>query len=138
MSEENIMTDTQENNKPKMVQVSAEALFSILDALNGPGHYIRELQATRSPLLNNPIDRLIKEYNAWAESDNRAESAPDRVVKQQSLTDLEICEMAVKHGFGIIHPGENPPTNIMKRTVALVREAIAVSVPADQPNHSPS
>lgn len=125
------MSDTQESDKPKMVQVSAEALFSILNALNGPGHHIRELQATRSPLFDNPIDKLIKEYNAWAESD-------DQAAEPHQLTDLQICEMAVKHGFDIIHPGENPPTHMMKCTVALVREAIAASVLADQPSHSPS
>lgn len=47
------------------VLVSAKALHSVLGALVGPSHYIRELQATRSlPGGNNPINTLIDEYNA--------------------------------------------------------------------------
>lgn len=49
------------------VSVSADALYRILQALTGPGHYIRELQATRSLHTlghPNPIDILIEDYNA--------------------------------------------------------------------------
>lgn len=52
-------------NEPLKVEVSAAALREILQALNGPGHCIRELQFTRS-LPGNPIDTLIAEFNAWA------------------------------------------------------------------------
>jgi hypothetical protein len=45
------------------VTVSAKDLRDILRALNGPPHYIRELQAIRS-LGNSPIDRLIEQYNS--------------------------------------------------------------------------
>lgn len=51
------------------IEVSADALRAVLQALNGPPHYIRELQCTRGlPQLGdmppNPIDVLIAEYNA--------------------------------------------------------------------------
>jgi hypothetical protein len=48
------------------VSVSADALYSVLQALNGPGHLIRELQFTRDapPIMTgNPIDTLIRDYN---------------------------------------------------------------------------
>jgi len=47
------------------VTVNAEALKHVLEALNGPGYFIRELQVTRSlPNSNNPINTLIEDYNA--------------------------------------------------------------------------
>lgn len=54
------------------ITVTASALHDLLLALNGPDHYIREIQATRN--LNklmgktNPIDQLTDEYNNWIES----------------------------------------------------------------------
>jgi hypothetical protein len=50
----------------KTVTVSSDALRKVLDALNSPGHYIRELQATRGPLVgdDNPINVLCTEFNA--------------------------------------------------------------------------
>jgi hypothetical protein len=50
-------------SEDQKVTVSAKALRQVLQALVGPGHYIRELQVTRGPLFNNPIDTLIEEYN---------------------------------------------------------------------------
>jgi len=50
------------------IEVDAEALRIILVALSGPGHYIRELQVTRGPLFDNPIDKLTNEFNAWAKA----------------------------------------------------------------------
>lgn len=52
-----------------IVAVDAVALRRVLEALVGPGHLIRELQATRS--LHslghpNPIDTLLEQFNAWA------------------------------------------------------------------------
>jgi hypothetical protein len=53
------------------VTVSADALRQVIDALNGPGHYIRELQVTRNlPGTSNPINTLIQEYNAAVEAHN--------------------------------------------------------------------
>lgn len=48
------------------VTVSADALRQILQALNGPGHYIRELQALRNGPFSgdNPINKVADEYNA--------------------------------------------------------------------------
>lgn len=50
------------------VSVNAEALQQVLQALVGPPHHIRELQAIRSPIIPNPVDRLINEYNEWFHS----------------------------------------------------------------------
>jgi hypothetical protein len=54
------------------VTVSAEALSDLLDALNGPSHHIRELQATRGPLVGdkNPINILVEEWNKNVEAYN--------------------------------------------------------------------
>lgn len=54
------------------VTVSATALRQVLNALNGPAHYIRELQVTRGPLIgdDNPINILCDEYNAAVEAYN--------------------------------------------------------------------
>ena len=46
----------------KTVTVNAAALKRVLIALNGPAHYIRELQATRNLPLN-PIEILTDDYN---------------------------------------------------------------------------
>lgn len=56
------------------VEVDGEALRQVLQALNGPGHHIRELQATRDkpPLFTgNPIDTLIMEYNVAVEAQGK-------------------------------------------------------------------
>lgn len=52
----------------KTVTVDAEALRQVLVALNGPPHYIMELQVLRRPPFNddNPIEKLIEQYNAAA------------------------------------------------------------------------
>lgn len=48
----------------KTVTVDANALRQVLEALNGPAHYIRELQVLRGPLHDgNPIDTLVSNYN---------------------------------------------------------------------------
>lgn len=56
----------------KTITVNADALRQVLQALVGPGHLIRELQATRGPIVgkDNPINLLIEEYNAAAEKHN--------------------------------------------------------------------
>ena len=59
------------------VSVDAEALRQVLQALNGPGHHILELQATRSlddmlPIeQRNPINVLTKEYNDFVIEHNK-------------------------------------------------------------------
>jgi hypothetical protein len=50
-----------------LVSVDAKALRQLLEAVSGPGHHIRELQATRSLHTlgyPNPIDTLIDGFNA--------------------------------------------------------------------------
>jgi hypothetical protein len=48
------------------VSVDADALRHVLQALIGPDHHIRELQACRR-LPDSPIDKLITEFNAQAQ-----------------------------------------------------------------------
>jgi hypothetical protein len=50
-----------------LVSVDAKALRQLLEAVTGPGHHIRELQATRSLHAlgyPNPIDTLLDSFNA--------------------------------------------------------------------------
>jgi hypothetical protein len=54
----------------KTVTVSADALRQLLQAVNGPAHYIRELQVTRNIDESNPINVLISEYNAAVDVHN--------------------------------------------------------------------
>lgn len=55
------------------VTVSADALRQVLNALNGPGHHIRELQVTRNlPGSTNPIDVLVEEFNAAVDVHNQS------------------------------------------------------------------
>lgn len=66
------MTDT--TQPPTMVSVNAAALREILIAVTGPAHHIRELQVTRGlPMVDNPIDILINDYNAAVEA-NKAKA----------------------------------------------------------------
>lgn len=53
----------------QMVSVDAQALRTILQALTGPAHYIREIQATRSIAAltgDDPIGTLIEDFNRAA------------------------------------------------------------------------
>jgi hypothetical protein len=52
------------------IEVDAENLRRVLQALIGPEHHIRELQATRKlhDLVPNPLQALLDEYNLWAGS----------------------------------------------------------------------
>ncbi len=52
------------------VTVNADALRQVLKALIGPGHLIRELQVTRGGLFENPIDKLVAEFNAQVQTAN--------------------------------------------------------------------
>jgi len=60
------------------VIVSADALYRLLMAVGGPGHYIRELQATRGlpGVDDNPIDVLTREYNEFVERVNNPPPSP--------------------------------------------------------------
>lgn len=61
------------------IEVDAEALRTVLQALIGPDHHIRELQATRKlhELVPNPIQTLLDEYNQWAGSPASREGTSD-------------------------------------------------------------
>ena len=51
---------------PDTVTVSTDALRQLLNAAVGPGHYMRELQATREPaalFADNPINILVRQFN---------------------------------------------------------------------------
>ena len=50
------------------IAVDKAALREVLQAINGPGHYIRELQATRNLPIGpkNPINILTEEFNTDA------------------------------------------------------------------------
>lgn len=54
------------------IPVNADNLRTVLSALNGPPHYIRELQALNKPPFNSPIAALTDQFNAWAEKVNAA------------------------------------------------------------------
>ncbi len=58
-------------NPTPMVSVPQDALYQVLRALMGPGHLIRELQATMNlpPLAGhaNPINVLVQAYNNRSE-----------------------------------------------------------------------
>lgn len=60
------------------VEVDAIALHAVLHALIGPDHLIRELQATRRihPLVQNPIETLLRDYEAWRKEGSAPEPAP--------------------------------------------------------------
>lgn len=62
------------------ILVSKEALYKVLTALNGPAHYVRELQVTRGPLIgdDNPINILVKEYNE------------DQLIKEVTIASIDI------------------------------------------------
>lgn len=56
------------------ISVDADALREVLQALNSSGPELRELQATRNPILDkvrggeNPINKLIREFNEQIEA----------------------------------------------------------------------
>ncbi len=62
------------------VTVTASALRSLICAVIGEPHYIRELQATRNPVLfpDNPINVLIDEYNEFANKRDDDEAAAQK------------------------------------------------------------
>ena len=47
------------------IPVNADALYQLLQALTGPAHLMRELQVTRNIPGDNPINTLVREYNAY-------------------------------------------------------------------------
>lgn len=57
--------------------VPMEALCTLLAALEGPPHLIRELQVTRGlPGSDNPIDLLVKSVHDWEKTHARVQDQP--------------------------------------------------------------
>lgn len=89
----------------KTITVNADALYEVLQALVGPGHHIRELQATRS--LHklghpNPIDTLIEDYEASRAAPTAAEPAGEAVAEQQWIEQSKHLNCPVCGGSGHI------------------------------------
>lgn len=58
------------------ITVNAKALRSLLNAVTGNPYEVRELQATRNPLVDpeNPINVLVGEFNAAVDKFNGEQS----------------------------------------------------------------
>lgn len=65
------------HQEAQQITVNAENLRTVLSALNGPPHHIRELQALNKPPFNSPIGALTDQYNAWADKVNAAIEAQE-------------------------------------------------------------
>jgi hypothetical protein len=59
--------DDLQHQQSQSLEVNPHSLRVVLTALVGAPHEIRELQACRG-LPDNPIDQLLREYNAWIET----------------------------------------------------------------------
>jgi hypothetical protein len=83
------MTQPAEQNQPETIVVEREPLRRVLQALhpNAPGHYIRELQVTRGPLFENPIDTLIQQFDAGGVKRDDPEMLPNAIFS--TLVDAE-------------------------------------------------
>jgi hypothetical protein len=80
---------TQPHELPETIQVSTSALRQLLFALTGPQYLIRELQVTRGPLADNPIDKLVSEFNAQIEARRRRHLSSAPAVAAASPTNDE-------------------------------------------------
>jgi hypothetical protein len=63
--------DDLQHQQSQSLEVNPHSLRVVLTALVGAPHEIRELQACRG-LPDNPIDQLLREYNAWIETPTSA------------------------------------------------------------------
>jgi hypothetical protein len=63
--------DDLQHQHSQSLEVNPHSLRVVLTALVGASHEIRELQACRG-LPDNPIDQLLREYNAWIEKSTPA------------------------------------------------------------------
>ena len=115
MSEQGVNTGPKEAHAVK-VSVNAEALRRVLQALNGPAHHIRELQAIRNlPGDKNPIDRLIEDFNAAAEALNAGTTEP--------VAGKEIPDWLEKETFAVQY-NPNCPNAYLVRMVGKGRGGI--------------
>lgn len=58
------------------VTVSADALRQVLSAFQGPMHYVTELWAINKPYIDNPVTKLINEFNEQAKAHDAAQKEP--------------------------------------------------------------
>jgi hypothetical protein len=83
------------------ILVSAEALRQVLQALNGPSYFIRELQATRNlPGVVNPINTLVKNYSeaVSAKGEAPADESPNTRMREALEAIKEaVCAPAAGH-----------------------------------------
>jgi hypothetical protein len=68
--------DDLQHQHSQSLEVNPHSLRVVLTALVGAPHEIRELQACRG-IPDNPIDQLLREYNAWIETPTPAHHAED-------------------------------------------------------------
>ena len=78
------------------IAVDAVALRQVLQALIGPGHHIRELQATRSLHAlghPNPIDLLLEDYERHLADEAKVQACDHQWVsaRNQYIQSGEIC-----------------------------------------------
>lgn len=100
------------------ITVSRDALYSLLKAITGGPHQIRELQATRNlpqmPGVYNPINVLISEY----ESDHR-----QRALATEALNDTNALAEELRfyrqHGYPYIDHENAIKTSRMQLNVVL-------------------
>jgi|GEM_PF-1586572 len=83
-----------------MVDVSAVALHTLLTALVGPAHLVRELQATRGQLIgdDNPINVLINEYNHALAAHGGATDVNDARTQSDAPRLQTLLDAADHHG----------------------------------------
>lgn len=93
------------NDQELMISVNASQLLKLLRALNGPGHLIAELQATRGPLIgdDNPINLLIKQYNSEITS----------ITEKRLTAAAEQKEMNEAHGSELWNADPNCEHNVV-------------------------
>jgi hypothetical protein len=106
----------------KKVVVDANALRMVIQALVGPGHYIRELQATRGLPGDdrNPIDQLVEEYNAQLAAFDLQKDALHQEIETQYAKDTK--EMGFMDIIGEMAPKLICAGVCLDRMVALARE----------------
>lgn len=113
------------------VSVSADALRQVLAALTGPGHLIRELQATISisELTGrpNPIKVLINEFNAAVE----APPAGPPVTQHSAFLYEHALNEVLELGYTIRDGSLYPPTEWPKGLPTAPAEPVVQRLPAD-------
>lgn len=92
----------------KTITVSADALLQLLRAITGPGHLIRELQATRSISkltgTENPINVLIAECQAAIDASKTDAASKDTQQKhsqflyEHALNEVLMLGYTIKDG----------------------------------------